>query len=112
MIRDHAYHGDHQDERTRLKTRRREIERERRRLGSLVQAEHEYVNGYGQALSLQDPRDIANHIHGLTYGMQRFLSWDEGAGEATVEAIGAQCIAYLLARARVDELDVAAGDPS
>jgi hypothetical protein len=54
MIRDHAYHGDHQDERTRLKTRRREIERERRRLGSLVQAEHEYVNGYGQRVENED----------------------------------------------------------
>jgi hypothetical protein len=78
----------------------------------LTELDRRSVRLGGQALSLQDPRDIANHIHGLTYGMQRFLSWDEGAGEATVEAIGAQCIAYLLARARVDELDVTAGDQS
>jgi hypothetical protein len=54
MIRDHSYHGDHQDERTRLKTRRRELDRERRRLAALVQAAHEYVNGYGQRVENED----------------------------------------------------------
>jgi hypothetical protein len=35
----------------------------------LTELDRRSVRLGGQALSLQDPRDIANHIHGLTYGI-------------------------------------------
>lgn len=76
----------------------------------LTELDRRNVRLVGQALSLQDPRDIADHIHGLAYNL-RVLHADGGVGgTSNAEAIGAQCIAYLLACARVDELDVTAGD--
>jgi hypothetical protein len=52
--RDHAYHHDHQDEHTRLKKRQRELERERRRVATLVQAPHEYRDMDGRLVPNQD----------------------------------------------------------
>lgn len=62
----------------------------------------------GQALSLGDPRDIAGQIHTLARTLEHFASWGED-GTLTAEALGAQVVAFLLARARVDELRVDAG---
>jgi hypothetical protein len=63
----------------------------------------------GQALALQDPRDIALAVANLA-GM--LLTWTEHDldVDATVDALGAQLVAYRLARARVDELRVDMGD--
>jgi hypothetical protein len=63
----------------------------------------------GQALALQDPRDIALTVGNLA-GM--LLTWTEHDlnVDATVDALGAQLVAYRLARARVDELRIDTGD--
>jgi hypothetical protein len=63
----------------------------------------------GGALSLEDPRDIAGQILCLAESLGHLVHWDEG-GTQTVDAIAAQCIAFRLARARVDELDPTLGD--
>jgi hypothetical protein len=62
----------------------------------------------GQALALQDPRDIALAV---TFLAGMLLTWTEHDldVDATVDALGANLVAYRLARARVDELRVDAG---
>jgi hypothetical protein len=63
----------------------------------------------GQELAQEDPRDIAAQIFALAHNMEVFASWGEGGGGPFAEAIGAQAIAFLLARARVDDSRVDLG---
>lgn len=62
----------------------------------------------GSALSLQDPRDLAHELHRRAKTMPALVESGMPA-EGMAEAVGALAVAYLLARARVDELDVSAG---
>ncbi len=73
-----------------------------RKLTHLDDAE---VSMMGHAVSLNDPRDIAMTILGLAGQLVA-----AGPSEIVANAIGAQCIAYRLARARVEMLDITAGD--
>jgi hypothetical protein len=61
------------------------------------------------ALALQDPRDIAALMAHQAQVVADFAArgW---SCESVAEACAAQCVALLLALARVQELDVAAGD--
>jgi hypothetical protein len=74
----------------------------------LTELDERSVRLNGGALSLQDPRDLAAHIRGLADNLEHLATWGEG-GDETATAIGAQCIAFLLARARVETLDVSSG---
>jgi hypothetical protein len=61
------------------------------------------------ALALQDPRDIAALMAHQAQVVADFAArgW---SCESVTEACAAQCVALLMALARVQELDVAAGD--
>lgn len=59
-------------------------------------------------LSFQDPRDVLNHLAMLTVNARTL-----GAGavvDELVNAIGAQCVAYRLSRARVEDGQLFTGD--
>jgi hypothetical protein len=78
---------------------------------TLTELDEKQVRLVGAALSLQDPRDIANQVEQLARMLTGVLRFGDGStADGLANAIGAQVVAFRLARARAGELDITAGD--
>jgi hypothetical protein len=74
---------------------------------TLTRLNDSHVSARGMALPLEDPRDLRNRLEGMCAGL-RLRGRTPDVEHAN--ALGAVALALALACARVDELDVSAGD--